>query len=589
VASSAHFSVMRGFAYASSSTEERYRKSTGRPLECTGMLAEVMALENSLKQILYGCVEHVQATKAALYLSSFHDLNEKKYEIVTSYQYNAANRRNLTANDDLVDRLAVKRSAFIVNGVGTDQRLAEMMFRQGNDRLLATPIFSRGRLVGFIDMRDKAGKKPFEPADILAANGIAEQVLQLLSSHRLYGLGAIPLSDDPSKPAPSESAAPSLMIPQGIAKPSEAAMVQPLSMDSIKTIQAARQVMSKRQLAASERKRVLAEADLDAVRVLLPAALSIPGAVLAYFGAIGHLNDPQSIVSVGNVTDDAIEKLQSHLQEWRAQHNLAAAVASAPQITQPFGVRNVPVSAEVITTIRTAAVNPHLLPGLLLAVAFERTPAGEETRTLQLLLRQFEQAIESALTSTAARNEKQAIAEVLLEPDFQKYPQLADHCRQTASLAQRFAQSLELPPATIETVRLAALVHDVGLRLLDYDRLHNRLGLTPEEMRGIAEHPIVGAALVEPLLGPDVAQAVLRHHERVDGKGYPSRLSGQQIPLAARILQIADAWIAMTAASSYQTPVSTDEATRRLRSGAGAQFDRELVARFLQKRDELVN
>jgi hypothetical protein len=121
------------------------------------MLNEVKAIEGTLKQILYGCVEHVQATKAALYLSSSHDLNEKKYEIVTSYQYNVADRKTVTANDDLVDRLSVKRAPFFVNGLGADQRLAEMLFRQGNDRMLATPLFSRGRLVGFIDMRDKPG------------------------------------------------------------------------------------------------------------------------------------------------------------------------------------------------------------------------------------------------------------------------------------------------------------------------------------------------------------------------------------------------------------------------------------------------
>ena len=107
------------------------------------MLPELRSIESQLKQILYGCVEHVQATKAALYLSSSHDLNEKRYELVTSYQYNAVDRKIVTANDDLVDRLAVKRSPFYVNGLASDQRLAEMLFRQGNDRLLVAPLFSR--------------------------------------------------------------------------------------------------------------------------------------------------------------------------------------------------------------------------------------------------------------------------------------------------------------------------------------------------------------------------------------------------------------------------------------------------------------
>src|SRR5215212_10332265 len=98
------------------------------------MLLEVKSIEAQLKQILYSCVEHVQATKAALYLSTSHDLNEKKYELVTSYQYNPADRKVVNSNDDLVDRLAVKRSPFFVNGVGADQRFSEMLFRQGNDR-----------------------------------------------------------------------------------------------------------------------------------------------------------------------------------------------------------------------------------------------------------------------------------------------------------------------------------------------------------------------------------------------------------------------------------------------------------------------
>jgi hypothetical protein len=555
------------------------------------MLPEIKALENSLKQILYGCVEHVHATKAALYLTSSHDLNEKTYEIITSYQYNPANRKTVTANDDLVDRLTVKRSAFFVNGVGSDQRLSEMLFRQGNDRLLVTPIFSRGRLVGFIDMRDKAGKKPFDPVDVNAGNAIAEQVQQLLASHRLFGLGAIPLSEDPSSPPPPQTAATNLVIPQQRpnAAPAAAATQQPLSAESIKTIQTARQILSKRQLAANDRKRVLSEGDLEVVRLLLPAALAIPGAVLACFSAIGHINNPQSVVSIATVTDETMERLQTHLREWRAQHNSPQMFSTQPQVTYPFGDHVTPMYSAPFTSILSAPVNPQAVDGLVLTVAFEQTPAADAERALQIFLRQLEHSVGAAIAATAGRNDKQSIAESLLEPDFQKYPELADHCRQVASVAQRFAQALELPPAQVETVRLAALVHDVGMRLLDYNRLYTRNHLAAEEMRGLAEHPLIGAALVEPLLGTDVAQAVLRHHERVDGKGYPSRLSGQQIPLAARILQIADAWVAMTATQTYQAPIHHDEALRRLRQGAGAQFDRELVARFLEKHTDIVN
>src|SRR6266849_4685274 len=159
----------------------------------TPMMNEIRALEPQLKEILYGCVEHVKATKAALYLASSHDLTKKEYELVTSYQFNDTARKTLSSNDDLVDRLAVKRNAFFVNGVSTDMRLSDILFRQGTDRLLATPLFAGGRLVGFIDMRDKAGKKPFDSNDLEAARSISDDILALLGSKKLFGIAPIAL------------------------------------------------------------------------------------------------------------------------------------------------------------------------------------------------------------------------------------------------------------------------------------------------------------------------------------------------------------------------------------------------------------
>jgi hypothetical protein len=104
------------------------------------MIADLHAIEPELKQVLYGCVEHVQATKAALYLPTSPDLSEKRFEVVTSYQFHDALRRVVRSSDDLVDRLLVRRVPFFVNGVAADQRFSEMLFRQGTDRLLAAPL-----------------------------------------------------------------------------------------------------------------------------------------------------------------------------------------------------------------------------------------------------------------------------------------------------------------------------------------------------------------------------------------------------------------------------------------------------------------
>jgi len=97
------------------------------------MLPEIKGLEPELKQILYGCVEHVQATKAALYLSASRDLNEKTFELVTSYQFNDSARRVIRDNDDLVDRLGMKRAGWGIRHLGIEpsQNVAERARERG--------------------------------------------------------------------------------------------------------------------------------------------------------------------------------------------------------------------------------------------------------------------------------------------------------------------------------------------------------------------------------------------------------------------------------------------------------------------------
>ena len=540
------------------------------------MMHDVKALESQLKQILYGCVEHVQATKAALYLSAGHNLNEKQFELITSYSFNDAARKLVNATDDLVDRLAVKRGAFFVNGLGTDMRLSEILFRQGTDRLLAVPILSRGRLLGFIDMRDKAGKKPFGDPDLAAARKIADEFVQLLTSRNLFDLAAAPLTEPMQKSR-------AVMMPD---------QRYDLTATAVRAIETAREVMAKRQLApAAPRRKVLTESDLEIVQLLLPAALAIPGAVLAAFSAIGHVDSPQSIMAIAGVTGDALEMLEKHLEAWfrGVAHKEVDLTTAHVQLFYPFGEQPVPVSAAGIGTILSAPVNPQSCDNLVLTVAFERVPAAQAHRALTMFLRQIEQSVESAFAVASSRSDRQVIAEKLLEPDFQKYPELRDHSRQVSEMSERLATIAGASPQQIETVRLAGLVHDIGMRLLDYDRLYRRPNLTADELRGLAEHPIVGAALIEPLLGSEVAQAVLRHHERMDGKGYPSRMSGHAIPIASRIIQICDAWVAMTSLQSYQPALPRGEAERRIRDAAGSQFDEAIVARFLKSLDDIVD
>jgi diguanylate cyclase (GGDEF)-like protein len=151
------------------------------------------------------------------------------------------------------------------------------------------------------------------------------------------------------------------------------------------------------------------------------------------------------------------------------------------------------------------------------------------------------------------------------------------HCHAVGRYAALMASGLGLPADHVERVRLAGVVHDIGKTGVS-DRLLAKSGpLEPDEWRSIRTHPEIGARLLAHPEFEDLRAWVVAHHERPDGKGYPRGLSGDEIPLEARILAIADAYEAMTSERVYRSPLSDEAAAAELRAGAGTQFDANLV------------
>lgn len=133
----------------------------------------------------------------------------------------------------------------------------------------------------------------------------------------------------------------------------------------------------------------------------------------------------------------------------------------------------------------------------------------------------------------------------------------------------------------------AALLHDIGTLGVPNGILAKGGRLDAEEFRQVMEHPALGERLLQPLSQADrLLPAVRHHHERVDGSGYPDGLSGDHIPLFARIIAIADAFTALDADRPYRRRLPRDQAIRTLREGAGTQWDSDLVERFLQVLDD---
>jgi len=156
------------------------------------------------------------------------------------------------------------------------------------------------------------------------------------------------------------------------------------------------------------------------------------------------------------------------------------------------------------------------------------------------------------------------------------------HWQKVKEYVVALAKALKLAPTEISKLETCALLHDIG-KIGISDRILNKQGkLTEEEWEAIKVHPQVGVNIASHAhqLTPCLA-GILHHHERYDGNGYPKGLKGEEIPLEARILAIADAFAAMTSVRSYSDALSQEEALEEIKRGAGKQFDPHLVEVFL--------
>jgi putative nucleotidyltransferase with HDIG domain len=158
----------------------------------------------------------------------------------------------------------------------------------------------------------------------------------------------------------------------------------------------------------------------------------------------------------------------------------------------------------------------------------------------------------------------------------------ARHSAAVARYSRELARELGLNEREQDVVHTAALLHDIGKFIFPDSILFADTKLTPADMEIVRRHPEQGARLVGRMEGyGPVAEIILAHHERIDGNGYPNGLVGGQIPLAAKIIAVADTYDVMTARDSYRRPVSSREAIAELRRVAGTQLDHAVVEVFI--------
>jgi HD-GYP domain-containing protein (c-di-GMP phosphodiesterase class II) len=204
--------------------------------------------------------------------------------------------------------------------------------------------------------------------------------------------------------------------------------------------------------------------------------------------------------------------------------------------------------------------------GLLEATA---TMLGNHARNSDLLHQREEMVIRLMKTMSSAIDARDAYTR--------------GHSQRVGRYAHEIARQLRLPDSDGEQLYLTGLLHDVGKIGVPDHVLLKPGRLSPEEFELIKQHPEIGHRILEPIAELGFAlPGVLHHHERMDGQGYPHGLAGDEIPLMARILAVADAFDAMTSSRTYRAAMSRERAREILEEGAGVQWDAELVSAFLQ-------
>lgn len=304
---------------------------------------------------------------------------------------------------------------------------------------------------------------------------------------------------------------------------------------------------------------------LDGDKILARIAFVIEKSIRDVDLAFRYGGDEFAILLPGSVGKDAFAVAE------RVRSKIGSAMKEEQAgITASLGLASWPSDGVTPDDIVTAADR---------ALYYAKRTGGDRTC---LISEMVPSASEHAMPGTKAEKEALSIIYALASTIEARDQYTYGHSRNVSRYAVALAESLGLPSDKVTVIGTAALLHDIGKIGISDEVLNKAEKLTDDEWRLIQSHPKLSAAIVGHVLSlTPCLPAVLHHQERWDGKGYPSGLKGESIPLEARILSVADAFEAMTSPRPYRGAKSGKEALEELRRNAGRQFDPKIVDSFL--------
>jgi putative nucleotidyltransferase with HDIG domain len=239
--------------------------------------------------------------------------------------------------------------------------------------------------------------------------------------------------------------------------------------------------------------------------------------------------------------------------------------------------------SEFATSLLTAAVAYGYVRAGVGAVAMAAVVLGVFQYLIWARVQAYERGEELAQRTRELASLQVGLLSTVMQTLSMRDAMTARHSAAVARYAREVARLLDLDEREQDLIHTAALLHDIGKFIFPDSILVADRKLTDEEWEIVKLHPEQGAKLVRRIEGyGPVADIIISHHERVDGKGYPHGIAGEDIPLGSRIISVADTYDVMTSRDSYRRPVSSEAAIVELRRVAGSQLDPVVVERFVE-------
>lgn len=266
------------------------------------------------------------------------------------------------------------------------------------------------------------------------------------------------------------------------------------------------------------------------------------------------------------------ETVADRIREAISRHPFLTPVGEAATLSVSIGVASCPLDATEREEIITVADQ-----ALYFAKEAGRNRICRYSRTLKASIERSPEALLEILRNPTLRAAKELAAAVDA-----KSPYTRGHSFEVTRYALLLAEALGLSDAEKENLRLASLLHNIGTVTISEKILNKPGPLTVEEKKMIQSHPGLAEMMLTKIQDLDsVIPAILYHHERFDGIGYPNSLKGDKIPYLARVLSVVEAYQAMISIRPYRRRLSREEAIEELRQNAGTQFDPHMVEVFI--------